>query len=70
MEATMIRPASLLALTAALIAAISLFGLGYVEAELAGGFQEVPQHWWSALPLVGLVVSAATALAARRYSRI
>jgi hypothetical protein len=68
-EATMTRPASLLALTAALLAAISLVGLGYVEAELAGGLPEVPHHWWSTLPLLGLLVSAATALAAHRLSK-
>ncbi len=66
----MTRPAALLALTAALLAAISLFGLGYAEAELVGGLREVPQHWWSALPLVGLLVSAATALASYRLSKI
>jgi hypothetical protein len=66
----MTRPASLLALAAALLAAISLFGLGYVEAELVGGFRGVPQHWWSALPVLGLFLSAVTALAARRLSKI
>lgn len=62
--------ASLIALTAGLLAAISLFGLGYAVAELAGGVREVPQHWWSTLPLLGLLLSALTALAAHRLSKI
>jgi len=53
-----------------LVAAISLFGLGYAAAELAGGLREVPNHWWSALPLFGLLVSAATSLTAHRLSKI
>jgi len=65
----MTRPASLLILTAALLATVSLVGLGYVKAELAGGLREVPQHWWSALPLLGLLVSAATTHAAHRLSK-
>ena len=64
------RPESLIALAAGLLAAISLLGLGYAVAELAGGVREVPQHWWSAPPLLGLFLSALTALTARRLSQI
>jgi hypothetical protein len=68
-EATTIRRASLIAFTAGLLAASSLFGLGYAVAELAGGLREVPQHWWSALPLFGLFLSGLVALAASRLSK-
>ena len=60
----------LIALAAGVLAAISLFGLGYAVAELTGGVREVPQHWWSALPLLGLFLSALTFLTARRFSKI
>lgn len=64
------RPGPIIALAAGLLAAISLLGLGYAVAELAGGVREVPQHWWSALPLLGLFLAAFAALAARRLSKI
>ena len=64
------RPVSAIALAAGLLAAISLFGLGYAVANLAGGVREVPQHWWSALPLLGLFLAALTVLTARRVSKI
>ena len=64
------RHAALMALMAGLLAALSLFGLGYAVAELAGGVREVSQHWWSVLPLMGLFLSALTALAAYRLSKI
>ena len=50
---------------AQLLAAMSLFALGYAVAELADGVREIPRHWWSVLPLIGLSVAGALALAGR-----
>ncbi|MEZ5174979.1 MAG: hypothetical protein R2823_02085 [Acidimicrobiia bacterium] len=38
--------------------------LGYAVAELSEGWREVPRHWWSAFPLVGLAVSLAAVIGA------
>lgn len=62
------RPVTLIGLAAGL-ATISLLGLGYAVAELAGGLREIPQHWWSTLALLGLFLSVLTVLAAHRLSK-
>lgn len=36
------------------VVALSLFLLGYATAELSGGIGEVPNHWWSTLPVLGI----------------
>jgi hypothetical protein len=41
-------------LVALVLAAASLFALGYAVNDLANGITEVPQHWWSSAPVFGL----------------
>ncbi len=41
------------------IALVSAFWHGFVVNDLAGGITELPRHWWSAPPILGLVVAAA-----------
>jgi hypothetical protein len=50
---------------AGLLAAGSLFGLGYAVAGLADGLVELPRHWWSVAPLAGLVASGVLVFIAR-----
>lgn len=40
---------------AAILAVVSLVALGYSIPELAGGVRDIPRHWWSTLPLLGLL---------------
>lgn len=54
-----------LGLVAIGLAVASSFGLGYVINNLAGGITELPRHWWSTAPLLGLVLAAALGFAAR-----
>lgn len=37
----------------------AVFCLGYAVNDLRHGIVEVPMHWWSTLPLVGLSVAGA-----------
>lgn len=55
-ETTMQRM-SMMLFAAVIIAAISLIAFGYTLAELAGGLRDVPRHWWSTLPLIGLALA-------------
>ena len=48
----------LLAASAILLAACSLVALGYVVNDLAGGVAKVHRHWWSTIPVLGLLVAA------------
>jgi hypothetical protein len=57
---------SIVAYALALTAAASLVAMGYATAELAGGVQDVHEHWWSAAPLVVFALSALGALLIRR----
>jgi hypothetical protein len=41
-------------LAALVLAAASLFALGYAVNDLANRITEVPQHWWSSAPVLGL----------------
>jgi hypothetical protein len=50
---------------AGLLAAGSLFALGYAVAGLADGIAELPRHWWSVAPLGGLLASLVLVLIAR-----
>lgn len=49
---------SLLRLSAALLAGLGLFALGFAVNDLAHGLREVPRHWWSTVPLVMLAAAA------------
>jgi hypothetical protein len=40
---------------AVVLAAVSMFALGYAVNGLAGGLTELPRHWWSTAPLLGLM---------------
>jgi hypothetical protein len=39
------------------VGAGSLFALGYAVNDLANGFVEAPEHWWSSAPLLGLAAA-------------
>lgn len=60
---------SLFAPAAIVITVISIFGLGYAVTELAEGLTELPRHWWSVLPLVGLFLGALLGITAFRVSK-
>lgn len=62
METTMKSTTSIVLIAAAILGAASLVTFGYAVAELAGGIREVPNHWWSTLPLVGIAISATAVL--------
>ena len=51
---------------ALILAAVSLFALGFAVNGLAGGVTELPRHWWSTAPVLGLVAAAAFGYAGRR----
>jgi hypothetical protein len=64
--------ASVLYRTAIVTAAVSLLLLGYALVNLSGGLIEVPQHWWSTMPVLGVAASiilAAVARSARRSTK-
>lgn len=61
-EVVMRNPLSIVAAT---LAALSLFGAGYAVAELTGGVSELLEHWWSTLPIAGLLLAAGLAVLAR-----
>ena len=54
---------------AVLLAAASLFAMGWTTKDLARGVVEIPFHWWSTIPVVGLVFAGALALWAIRGER-
>lgn len=52
-----------------ILAIVSVFALGYAISDLAGGISELPRHWWSTAPVLGLVLAAAAGILARARSR-
>jgi len=42
---------------AAILAAVSLFALGYAVNGLQDGLTELPRHWWSVAPIGVLLVA-------------
>jgi hypothetical protein len=46
----------------------SVFALGYAVNGLADGITELPRHWWSAAPVLGLFMAAGLATVGR-YKR-
>lgn len=52
--------------SAGLVAAASLFAMGWTTKDLANGIAEIPFHWWSMIPVIGLVLAGALALWDRR----
>ena len=55
-EVPMPRP---LRIVATALAFAAVFCLGYAVNDLRHGIVDVPMHWWSTLPLVGLGVAGA-----------
>ena len=53
---------------ALVLAFVSVFALGYAVNGLGEGITELPRHWWSTAPALGLVL-AATFAAVGRYKR-
>ena len=49
------------------LAIASSFALGYVINELTHGITELPQHWWSTAPALGLLVAALIGVALRLH---
>jgi hypothetical protein len=56
-------------LVAVVLGAVSLFALGYAVNDLADGITEVPHHWWSSAPLLGLGAALALWAAPRLLGR-
>lgn len=56
-----------LRITAAVVAGIGLFALGFAVNDLEDGIVEVPMHWWSTLPLLFLAAAALLWLVAARH---
>ncbi len=56
----------LLAIT---LAVFSLVGLGYALGALAGGLFDVPRHWWSTLPVLGLFAAGISIVVTIRRGR-
>lgn len=54
---------------AGVLAAASLFAMGWTTKDLARGIVEIPFHWWSTIPVVGLAFAGALALWDRRGER-
>jgi hypothetical protein len=54
---------------AGLLAAASLFAMGWTTKDLARGVVEIPFHWWSTIPVIGLVAAGALAFWGRRGER-
>ena len=55
--------------SALFVAAVSIFALGYTVNGLADGITELPRHWWSTAPIVGLVLAVAIGFVGRTRSR-
>ena len=51
------------------LATVSVFALGYAVNGLAEGITELPRHWWSGAPLLGLVVAGTLAAIGRLRGR-
>ena len=54
---------------AIVLATVSVFALGYAVNGLAGGISELPEHWWSGAPLLGLVGAGVLAAIGRLRGR-
>lgn len=50
---------------AVVLAGLSLFALGYAINGLADGITELPRHWWSAAPVLGVLLAATLAAIGR-----
>lgn len=50
---------------AIVVAAASLFALGYATNGLADGITELPRHWWSTAPILGLFLAVTLAAVGR-----
>ena len=48
---------------------IGIFGAGYTLRDLADGITEVPSHWWSTAPWVGIVLGVWLLVLARNPHR-
>ncbi len=56
--------------TSAIVLGIaSVFALGYALNDLSGGLNELPKHWWSAAPLLGLALAGAAAMIGRARAK-
>lgn len=55
--------------SALVLAAVSIFALGYAVNGLADGITELPKHWWSTAPILGLLLAAAIGFVGRTRSR-
>ena len=44
------------------IGAASLTAFVLALTELAGGLRDVPRHWWSSIPLVGMALASTLAI--------
>ncbi|MGH2795698.1 MAG: hypothetical protein ACRDKG_15505 [Actinomycetota bacterium] len=51
--------------SAVVLAAASIFALGYTINGLADGITELPKHWWSSAPVLGLALAGGLALIGR-----
>ena len=49
------------------LAIASSFALGYAINDLSHGITELPQHWWSTAPALGLLVAALIGVALRLH---
>lgn len=52
-----------------ILAIVSVFALGYAINDLAGGISELPRHWWSTAPVLGLLVAVAIGATGRLRQR-
>jgi hypothetical protein len=48
--------------TAVAIGAASLTAFVLAVPELAGGLRDVPQHWWSSIPVLGMASASTLAI--------
>lgn len=48
------------------IAGLSALALVLAIGELTGGVGDIPSHWWSALPVVGILAGVALMLVSVR----
>ncbi|MGH2784654.1 MAG: hypothetical protein ACRDJ1_05300 [Actinomycetota bacterium] len=55
--------------SAMVLALVSVFALGYAINGLAEGVTELPKHWWSAAPVLGLALAGLAGLIGRGRAR-
>ena len=55
--------------SAIVLGMVSLIALGYATNDLAGGITELPKHWWSMAPLLGLALAGGLGLLGRSSKR-